>query len=858
MNRSWRLARDERQELGIPPLPLTAEEVRQIGMWLSEGRVSHPDGNEDLPAFLADRTPGGVDPAALAKSALLEQAAAGKIRIPGLSRQGAVELLGAMAGGYNLPPLVRLLDDPALSGDAAKALSGCILAGDAVDGVARLFRNGNAEAAKVLASWADAKWLTRSPPFPETLRLVVYKIDGEVNTDDLSPARHASTRPDIPLHALYLGESRFPGGREELERLRRESETTGFFPVFVADTLGTGSSRKSAVNSLVWLLGRDIPHIPNKRRGGVVMASRIAPIFRENFEDAGGLPIIVDVSGLRTGDHVLLEFRLRDGEGTLRRADGSAIAVFPFSGQLVASWRAGGRINLIVGRKLAAKASEILGRPPATVFPEPVRPALPPGQGYTLAQKLVGRACGRDGVLPGEYCEPAMSTVGSQDTTGPMTRDEMSDLACLAFSADLVMQSFCHTAAYPTDRDRRTHATLPDFFRERGGVALRPGDGIIHSWLNRFLIPDRVGTGGDSHTRFPLGISFAAGSGLVALAAAQGFLPLTMPESILVAFGGAMPAGIFLRDIVNAIPLEAIRRGLLDRPGMGGKNAFNGRILEMEGLPGLTPEEAFELCCATAERSAAACTIALDAERVADYVGSNAVLIESLLADGYGDREALSRRLAALRKWLASPAVTRRDDNAYFAARLKVDLADIREPVVARPNNPDLVATLSEAAGEKVDEVFIGSCMSTVGHFRAAAAILSGSATPLGVKRLWIAPPTRMDYDHLAREGALRTFEERGARIEIPGCSLCMGNQARVGDGTAVFSTSTRNFDNRMGAGARVYLGSAVLAAVTAHLGRLPAPEEYFAMYRESVEPHREEFFRPLRFHRRNTSAGRS
>ncbi|MDR2390258.1 MAG: bifunctional aconitate hydratase 2/2-methylisocitrate dehydratase, partial [Planctomycetota bacterium] len=652
MNRSWLRARDERQKQGIPPPPLTVEEVNQIAGWLAEGRVSSPGGDENLLVLLADRVPAGVDPAALAKSGILEQIAAGKIRVSGFSRQAAVEVLGAMSGGHNLPPLIRLLSDPALAGDAAKALSGCLFVGDAVEELARLFQNGNAEAKRVLASWADAEWLTRAPALPESLRFVVYKVDGEVNTDDLSPARQASTRPDIPLHALYFGESRFPGGREELERLRREAETTGFFPVFVADTLGTGSSRKSAVNSLVWLLGQDIPHIPNKRRGGTVMASRIAPIFRENFEDAGGLPIIVDVSGLRTGDRVVLEFRPPDGAGTLRREDGAAIAAFPFSGQLAASWRAGGRINLIVGRKLAARAAAILDRPPPAVFPEPVRLSRPSGQGYTLAQKLVGHACGREGVLPGEYCEPAMSTVGSQDTTGPMTRDEMSDLACLRFSADLVMQSFCHTAAYPNGRDRQTHATLPAFFQERGGVALRPGDGIIHSWLNRLLIPDRAGTGGDSHTRFPLGISFAAGSGLVALAAAQGFLPLTMPESVLVAFRGDMPAGIFLRDVVNAIPLEAIRRELLDRPGTGGKNVFNGRILEMEGLPGLTPEEAFELCCATAERSAAACTIDLDEDKVADYVESNAVLIESLIADGYGDREALSRRLAALREWL--------------------------------------------------------------------------------------------------------------------------------------------------------------------------------------------------------------
>ncbi|MDR1521232.1 MAG: bifunctional aconitate hydratase 2/2-methylisocitrate dehydratase [Planctomycetota bacterium] len=846
---AWRRAREERKKLGIPPVPLTAAETKQIGVWLAEGKSSPPDGDEDLLTLLADQVPGGVDPAAKVKSGILADAAEGRARVPGLSPETAIGLLGAMGGGYNIPPLVALLDNPALAPAAVQALSGCILAGDAVDEILRLYRRGNGQAGKLLEAWAGGEWFVRAPVLPEKFPLVVYKVDGEVNTDDLSPAKQAPNRPDIPLHALYLGISRFPGGREEMERLRLAAAASGFSPVFVSDILGTGSSRKSAGNSLVWLLGRDIPHIPNRRQGGVVIASRIAPIFRDSFEDAGGLPIIADVSSLSTGDRISLELRPRSGRGAIRREDGSLAASFPFSPALADSWRAGGRINLIIGRKLAARAAAALGRKPAVLFAEPPQPSPALSQGYTLAQKLLGRACGKAGVLPGESCEPAMSTVGSQDTTGPMTRDELTGLACRKFSADLVMQSFCHTAAYPTTTDLLTHAALPGFFTERGGVALRPGDGIVHSWLNRLLVPDRVGTGGDSHTRFPLGISFAAGSGLTALAAAQGFMPLVMPESALVSFRGARAAGITLRDVVNAIPLAANRTGLLDRPGEGGGNVFNGRILEMEGLPGLTVEEAFELTCATAERSAAAATVTLEVERVADYLRSNASLVESLLADGYGDRDALARRLAAIREWLARPELLRRDGNAAFAARLEVDLDNIQEPIIACPNNPDSIALLSERAGERIDEVFIGSCMSNIGHFRAAAAILSDSGASLGVKRLWIAPPTRMDRDQLTREGVLRCFEELGARLELPGCSLCMGNQARVADGAAVFSTSTRNFANRMGAEARVYLGSAILAAAAARLGRLPAPAEYFALWREKVEPRLVEISRPLYFH---------
>ncbi len=852
VNSDYRTQASDREKLGIPPLPLTAAQVEEIGRWLAEGRTTPPDGGENLIQLLSDRVPAGVDPAAKVKARILADVVGGRLRVPGLSPEQAIGLLGAMQGGYNIRPLLDALRNPALAAAAAEALSGCILAGGAVDEAAALHREGNQAAGRLLASWADAEWFTRAPALPDRIRLTVYKVDGEVNTDDLSPAKQAPNRPDIPLHATFLGATRFPGGRQEMERLRREAGPDGWQPVFVADTLGTGSSRKSATNSLLWILGRDIPRIPNKRRGGVAIASRIAPIFRDSFEDSGGLPVGADVSKLKTGQRIVLETGAAGGKGRILDEGGAVLGEFALSPGLADSWRAGGRLNLIIGRKLSAKAAAALGREPARVFASAPAPAAKPGQGYTLAQKMVGRACGKAGVLPGENCEPAMSTVGSQDTTGPMTRDELSDLACLEFSADLVMQSFCHTAAYPTDRDKETQRTLPEFFRERGGVALRPGDGIIHSWLNRLLIPDRVGTGGDSHTRFPLGISFAAGSGLVAMAAALGFMPLTMPESVLVEFTGKLPAGLTLRDVVNYIPLVAMEKGLLDRPGQGSGNVFNGRVLEMEGLAGLTAEEAFELACATAERSAAASTIALDVDKVADYVGSNVKLIESLLADGYRDADTLARRKAELEKWLARPELLRRDANAEYAERLTVDLSAMREPVVACPNSPDLVAWLSERSGEKVDEVFIGSCMSNIGHFRAAARIFSGPGARLGVRRLWVTTPTRMDHDRLAGEGVLQCFEKFGARLEIPGCSLCMGNQARVEDNAVVFSTSTRNFDNRMGAGAKVYLGSGILAAVTARLGRIPTPEEYFKLYREAVEPHLAAISKPMYFHVRD------
>lgn len=849
MNQDYRQQRDDRAKNNIPPLPLTAADVKQIAGLLGEGKATPPDGDENLVELLAARVPAGVDPAAKVKSAFLADIVGGRAQAPGIDRAKAIAMLGDMQGGYNLPVLIACLKDDAVAPDAVKALSRCILAGPAVDEIDGLRKNGNSYAGQVLESWAKAEWFTRAPEFPRELKLAVYRVDGEVNTDDLSPAKEAPTRPDIPLHALALGVTRFPGGREEMESMRAEAGETGFSPVFVADTLGTGSSRKSATNSLVWILGEDVPGQPNKRQGGVVLAERIAPIFYNSFEDAGGLPFMADVSGLITGQHIVVSLDAKNGAGKITPKDGGKAVDFTFPPALADEYRAGGRINLIIGRKLSAKAAELLGKPAPDIFIKAPTPKPEPGQGYTLAQKMVGKACGKDAVLPGESCEPAMSTVGSQDTTGPMTRDELNNLACLEFAAPMVMQSFCHTAAYPTDRDKKMQATLPDFFRERGGVALKPGDGIIHSWLNRLLLPDRVGTGGDSHTRFPLGISFPAGSGLVALAAAMGFMPVEMPESVLVECKGELPDGITLRDVVNAIPLFANQQGLVDKPGAGNKNVFNGRIMEMEGIPGMTVEEAFELACAAAERSAAACTVAMDLPQVVDYVKSNAALIQSLLDDGYQSAAALRNRKVEMEKWLAAPTLMRRDDNARFAATVPVDLAAIKEPVIACPNNPDIVAWLSERAGEKVDEVFIGSCMSNIGHFRAAAKIFSGPGAHLGVKRLWITTPTRMDHDQLSREGVLQCFEKLGARLEIPGCSLCMGNQARVEDNAVVFSTSTRNFNNRMGMGAQVYLGSGLLAAVVAMLGKLPTPAEYFKIFNEAVKPYMAEITPPMYFH---------
>ncbi|MDR3210382.1 MAG: bifunctional aconitate hydratase 2/2-methylisocitrate dehydratase [Planctomycetota bacterium] len=840
---NYRRQATERLALGLPPLPLDPPVTQRVCDWLREGLTTPPDGQEDLLQLVSDRVPAGVDPAAAVKTDFLAALARGEFTVPGLTPVLALELLGAMLGGYNVLALLEFLDHPELAYQAVKSLSGCVLASNILPRLREMQAKGHPQVRRLLEAWADMEWFQAAPTLPAEIPLAIYKVEGEVNTDDLSPARHASTRPDIPLHALSMGESRFPEGVKYLAERQ-----DGFPPAFAADTLGTGSSRKSAANSLVWFLGEDIPHIPNKRRGGVVLASRIAPIFYNSFEDAGGLPIQMDVAGIKTGDRVRLVLSPRQSRGEVLDLSGRSLSAFAFPEELADEWRAGGRLNLIIGRRLAREASDILGKKAVSL---PARPEEGRG-GYTLGQKLVGKACGRPGVRPGENLEPVISSLGSQDTTGPMTRDELKDLACLSFAAPLVLQSFCHTAAYPNQRDLAMQTSLSAFMRERGGLALKPGDGIIHSWLNRLILPDQVGTGGDSHTRFPLGISFPAGSGLVALGAAMGFMPLQMPESVRVSFRGHLAEGLGIRDVVNAIPLRARQMGLLDPPEAGNANVFNGRILEMEGLPGLTVDQGFELTCAAAERSAAAATIALDLAAVVEHVKSAVALIQSLIRDGYQDRVVLERRRDELSAWLERPSLLSRDPDAVFAATVDLDLTTLQEPVIACPNHPDQVELLSARAGEKVDEVFIGSCMSSLPHFRLAERLLHGPGAALAVRRLWVTVPTRMDHDILAQEGVIQSLAGLGARLEIPGCSLCMGNQARVEDGAVVFSTSTRNFANRMGADARVYLGSAALAAVVARLGYIPAPEEYFRLYQELVTPVERELSQPLYFHHLN------
>ena len=834
MNEQYRKHVAEREALGIPPLPLSAEQVEELTKLL----VNPPQGMEkELLYLLAERVSPGVGASAKVKADFLAKIAKYELISPILSAQYAIELLGTMLGGYNVPYLVSFLDDEKISGDAAKALKRIILVGSYFDDVKAKTATGNPFARELMESWASAEWFTSQPPLPDEMQFVVYKVNGEVNTDDLSPASQAGTRPDIPLHSLSMGQKRFPNGVGDIAFQR----LLGNNVVFVADILGTGSSRKSATNSLMWHIGRDIPHVPNKRRGGVVIARKIAPIFFSTFEDSGGLPIQADVTHLSTGQAIIIE----PHTGQIKNKIGDILAQFELHPATIPDeYRAGGRLNLLIGRKLTAAAEEALKTSRETVFistPMPEKHV----KGYTLAQKIIGRACGKDGVVPREKCEPRISAVGSQDTTGPMTADEMMEFACMNFEADMVMQSFCHTAAYPTEKDKAMHFSLYKFFTDRGGLALKPGDGIIHSWLNRLILPDEVGTGGDSHTRFPLGISFPAGSGLVAFAATFGFMPLDMPESVLVSFQGDLRAGITIRDIVNAIPLTALKQGLLTIDGK--TNIFAGRIMEFEGISGINPEQAFELTCASAERSAAAATIALDEESIAKYLRSNIALMKSLIADGYESSKAIEKRISAVETWLKHPSLLKRDSNAEWTAQLDINLDEIVEPVVACPNHPDNVRTLSEIAGAKIDEVFIGSCMTNIGHYRAASHILK-SAKHLGVKRIWIAPPTRMDAKQLEDEGAMKIFERIECKIEVPGCSLCMGNQARVADGAVVFSTSTRNFDERMGAGAQIYLGSAELAAVVALLGRIPTTEEYFHYYEKCIQRHRDEIYRMLDF----------
>ena len=818
----------ERAALGIPPLPLTAQQTAEVIELLK----APPAGEEQfLLDLITHRVPAGVDDAAKVKASYLAAVAFGTEKSPLISRERATELLGTMLGGYNIHPLVELLDDAQLAEVAATALKHTLLMFDAFHDVQDKAEKGNAHAQSVLKSWADAEWFTSKPEVPHSLTVTVLKVTGETNTDDLSPAPDATTRPDIPLHALAMLKNKREGITPEEDGKRgpvafiESLKDKGHLVAYVGDVVGTGSSRKSATNSVLWFTGEDIPFIPNKRFGGVCLGSKIAPIFYNTMEDAGALPIELDVTQMNMGDVV----ELRPYEGKALK-NGEVIAEFQVKSEvLFDEVRAGGRIPLIIGRGLTAKAREALGLEPSTLFRLPQVPA-DTGKGFTLAQKMVGRACGLPegkGMRPGTYCEPKMTSVGSQDTTGPMTRDELKDLACLGFSADLVMQSFCHTAAYPKSVDVKTHHELPAFISTRGGIPLRPGDGIIHSWLNRMLLPDTVGTGGDSHTRFPIGISFPAGSGLVAFAAATGVMPLDMPESVLVRFKGKLQPGVTLRDLVNAIPLYAIKSGLLTVAKQGKKNIFSGRILEIEGLPDLKVEQAFELSDASAERSAAGCTVHLDKAPIIEYINSNIVMLKWMIAEGYQDVRSITRRIKAMEAWLANPQLLERDADAEYAAVIDIDLADVHEPIVACPNDPDDVKTLSEVAGAVIDEVFIGSCMTNIGHFRAASKLLEGKRDI--PTKLWVAPPTKMDAAELTKEGHYGTFGAAGARMEMPGCSLCMGNQAQVREGATVFSTSTRNFPNRLGKNSNVYLGSAELAAICSRLGRIPTKAEYMA-----------------------------
>ncbi|HGP7811577.1 TPA: bifunctional aconitate hydratase 2/2-methylisocitrate dehydratase [Klebsiella pneumoniae] len=836
----------ERAAMGIVAKPLDATQMAALVELLK----NPPAGEEEfLLDLLINRVPPGVDEAAYVKAGFLAAIAKGEATSPLVTPEKAVELLGTMQGGYNIHPLIDALDDAKLAPIAAKALSHTLLMFDNFYDVEEKAKAGNEHAKQVMQSWADAEWFLNRPQLAEKITVTVFKVTGETNTDDLSPAPDAWSRPDIPLHALAMlknpregiepDQPGVVGPIKQIEALQQK----GYPLAYVGDVVGTGSSRKSATNSVLWFMGDDIPNVPNKRGGGLCLGGKIAPIFFNTMEDAGALPIEVDVSNLNMGD---------------------VIDVYPFKGEvrnhetnellgsfelktdvLIDEVRAGGRIPLIIGRGLTTKAREALGLPHSDVFRQ-AKDVAESTRGFSLAQKMVGRACGVAGIRPGAYCEPKMTSVGSQDTTGPMTRDELKDLACLGFSADLVMQSFCHTAAYPKPVDVTTHHTLPDFIMNRGGVSLRPGDGVIHSWLNRMLLPDTVGTGGDSHTRFPIGISFPAGSGLVAFAAATGVMPLDMPESVLVRFKGKMQPGITLRDLVHAIPLYAIKQGLLTVEKKGKKNIFSGRILEIEGLPDLKVEQAFELTDASAERSAAGCTIKLNKEPIVEYLNSNIVLLKWMIAEGYGDRRTLERRIQGMEKWLADPQLLEADADAEYAAVIDIDLADIKEPILCAPNDPDDARLLSDVQGEKIDEVFIGSCMTNIGHFRAAGKLLDSHKGQLPT-RLWVAPPTRMDAAQLTEEGYYSVFGKSGARIEIPGCSLCMGNQARVADGATVVSTSTRNFPNRLGTGANVYLASAELAAVASLLGKLPTPEEYQTFVAQ-VDKTAEDTYRYLNF----------
>ena len=827
MLENYRKHVENRAAQGIVPQPLNEQQTADLVELLK----NPPAGEEaTLVDLLENRIPPGVDQAAYVKAAFLAAIVKGETTSPLISKLKAIELLGHMQGGYNVEPLIQALDDKELAKAAGDALKKTLLVFDAFNDVTEKAEAGNEVAKEVLQSWANAEWFTSRPEVPKKATYKTFKVTGETNTDDLSPAQDAWSRPDIPLHALAMlknaREGIVPdqdgviGPMKQIEEMKKD----GIPLAYVGDVVGTGSSRKSATNSVLWLMGDDIKGVPNKRAGGLVLGGKIAPIFFNTMEDAGSLPIEVDVSKLNMGD--VFDIYPHDGKITKHDSD-EVIATFELkSPTLLDEVRAGGRIPLIVGRGLTNKAREYLGLGASDIFAKPEQP-VDTGKGYTLAQKMVGKACGVEGVRPGAYCEPKMTTVGSQDTTGPMTRDELKDLACLGFSADLVMQSFCHTAAYPKPIDVETQHTLPDFIMNRGGVSLRPGDGIIHSWLNRMLLPDTVGTGGDSHTRFPMGISFPAGSGLVAFAAATGVMPLDMPESVRVRFVGEMQPGITLRDLVHAIPYQAIKEGLLTVEKAGKKNVFNGRILEIEGLEDLTVEQAFELSDASAERSAAGCTITLSEESVKEYLTSNITLLKWMISEGYGDARTIARRIKGMESWLANPTLLRADADAEYAADITIDMSAIKEPILCCPNDPDDAKTLADVAGDKIDEVFIGSCMTNIGHFRAAGALLKEVPAGSLTTRLWIAPPTKMDARQLMDEGLYNVYAQAGARTEMPGCSLCMGNQARIAPKSTAVSTSTRNFPNRLGQGANVYLASAELASVAAVLGRLPTNEEY-------------------------------
>ena len=827
MLENYRKHVENRAAQGIVPQPLNEQQTADLVELLK----NPPAGEEaTLVDLLENRIPPGVDQAAYVKAAFLAAIVKGETTSPLISKLKAIELLGHMQGGYNVEPLIQALDDKELAKAAGDALKKTLLVFDAFNDVTEKAEAGNEVAKEVLQSWANAEWFTSRPEVPKKATYKTFKVTGETNTDDLSPAQDAWSRPDIPLHALAMlknaREGIVPdqdgviGPMKQIEEMKKD----GIPLAYVGDVVGTGSSRKSATNSVLWLMGDDIQGVPNKRAGGLVLGGKIAPIFFNTMEDAGSLPIEVDVSKLNMGD--VFDIYPHDGKITKHDSD-EVLATFELkSPTLLDEVRAGGRIPLIVGRGLTNKAREYLGLGASDIFAQPEQPA-DTGKGYTLAQKMVGKACGVEGIRPGAYCEPKMTTVGSQDTTGPMTRDELKDLACLGFSADLVMQSFCHTAAYPKPIDVETQHTLPDFIMNRGGVSLRPGDGIIHSWLNRMLLPDTVGTGGDSHTRFPMGISFPAGSGLVAFAAATGVMPLDMPESVRVRFVGEMQPGITLRDLVHAIPYQAIKEGLLTVEKAGKKNVFNGRILEIEGLEDLTVEQAFELSDASAERSAAGCTITLSEESVKEYLTSNITLLKWMISEGYGDARTIARRIKGMESWLANPTLLRADADAEYAADITIDMSAIKEPILCCPNDPDDAKTLADVAGDKIDEVFIGSCMTNIGHFRAAGALLKEVPAGSLSTRLWIAPPTKMDARQLMDEGLYNVYAQAGARTEMPGCSLCMGNQARIAPKSTAVSTSTRNFPNRLGQGANVYLASAELASVAAVLGRLPTNEEY-------------------------------